>query len=137
MNQKNAPQGQIQRILFFSLVIVVVSQLNINLFVTNFKISIAVIFFAIFLFLLSDFPLLSVTFVSGIGVYLSRVLYYWFLNGSFGDAWILHFPECIFYISYGILLFFYARYCHYDLEKTRALLPLFSLIILPILQSFF
>lgn len=126
MNNTTAVRfGRYQRIFFLSLVIVLAAQLNINLFVTNFKISIAVIFFAIFVFLLPDIPLLPITFLAGIGVYLSRVLYYWFQNGTFDHAWRSNFPEWIFYISYGLLLYLYVRYHRRRIDKRSILIPLF------------
>ncbi|WP_462392593.1 hypothetical protein, partial [Clostridium cadaveris] len=71
------------RIFFFSIVVVFLAQIKINLVVTDFKISIGIFLFPVLLFLLDDFPIIPVTFLSSIGVFLSRSLLNWMQYGFY------------------------------------------------------
>lgn len=90
--------------LFYSLIIIITAQLNMNLFITDFKISIACILFPAILFLVDSFPIISVTLCSAVGVFLTRILFYWFNHGTFDLAVAAYFPELTFYLIYGLLL---------------------------------
>ena len=92
------------KVLFFSLLIILAAQLSMNLFIADFKISIAVICIPVFLFLTEGFPLIPVTICSAIGVFALRTLMYWFQYASL-DHTAFFLPEAGFYICYGLLLF--------------------------------
>lgn len=117
--------------LFLSLMIVFAAQININLFIDNFKISIAVICFPVFLFLMENVALIPVTLLSAAGVYLSRILLFWFQTGEIAKAYKNYFPEMIFYLIYGCLLFLYqfilAASKNPVLSKNKALLPFMAM----------
>lgn len=112
------------RIFFFSILVVFLAQININLVVTDFKISIGIFLFPVLLFLLDDFPIIPVTFLSSIGVFLSRVLLSYLQVGFYIDILKNSFPEVLFYLTYGCLLHFYYKYKNYILDKNRCFLPL-------------
>lgn len=95
--------------LFLSLMVIFAAQINLNLFIDNFKISIAIICLPAFLFLLDNFALLPVTLISALGVFLSRILLYWVQHGYLSQAALSSFPEMIFYLVYGLLLYIYTR----------------------------
>lgn len=94
----------------YSLIIALTAQLNINLFIEDFKISIAVVCFSAILFLTDDFPLLPVTCFSAVSVFLSRLLFYWLKNGGLDEALFVYMPEMSFYLCYGLLLYLYTRF---------------------------
>lgn len=112
------------RIFFFSILVVFLAQININLVVTDFKISIGIFLFPVLLFLLDDFPIIPVTFLSSIGVFLSRVLLGCLKSGFCIDILKNSFPEVLFYLTYGCLLYFYYRYKNHNLDKNRCFIPL-------------
>lgn len=113
-------------IMLYSLVIILAAQLNINLFVTDFRISVAVICFPAFFFILDSFPLIPVTLCSAAGVFVSRILFYWFRHGELSDIANVYFPEMIFYLCYGVVLYLYVRLPNRKpLHINRAFLPLF------------
>ncbi|MGN0351434.1 MAG: ATP-binding protein [Roseburia sp.] len=111
--------------IFYSLIIILAAQLSMNLFIADFKISLAIVFLPLFLFLLDSFPLLPVTFITAAGVYASRTLIYWFRNGSLEGTVRAYLPETVFYICYGLFLFLYKKLLkNHSLERTYAVLPL-------------
>ena len=113
-------------IIFFSLVITLAAQLNINLFITDFKLSVAVICFPAFLFIAQSFPVLPVTVLGAAGVFASRLLLVWFQSGRLAGAVRSYFPEVIFYLCYGLAFYLYTRRSDGRLpDRNKALLPLF------------
>lgn len=112
------------RIFFFSIVVVFLAQIKINLVVTDFKISIGIFLFPVLLFLLDDFPIIPVTFLSSIGVFLSRSLLNWMQYGFYMHIFKNSFPEVLFYLTYGCLLYFYYKYKGCILHKNRCFMPL-------------
>lgn len=116
--------SSLNRIFFFSILVVFLAQININLVVTDFKISIGIFLFPVLLFLLDDFPIIPVTFLSSIGVFLSRVLLSCLQSGFYIDILRNSFPEVLFYLTYGCLLYFYYRYKNHILDKNRCFIPL-------------
>ena len=112
------------KVLFFSLLIILAAQLSMNLFIADFKISIAVICIPVFLFLTEGFPLIPVTICSAIGVFALRTLMYWFQYASL-DRTAFFLPEAGFYICYGLLLFGCTRTLKGTfLNKNLAVIPL-------------
>lgn len=120
-------QNSSTKIMFYSLIIVLAAQLNMNLFIADFKISIACICFPILLFLSEEFTIIPITLCSAFGVFLSRLLFYWFQNGSLDAAVQSYFPEMLFYLVYGLLLYLYTLYLELHkntLNKNSILIPL-------------
>lgn len=91
------------------LLVVLASQISINIVAVDFKISVAVVLFPIFVFLSPSFPLLAVALPSAPGVFLLRVLFQWFTTGTIAGSWQAHAPEMLFYLVYGILICLYFR----------------------------
>lgn len=71
----------LKKSIFYSFAIALTSQLSINWFTANFKISIAVVILAACGLLMSNFPLIPVTFLSAIGVFSMRMIVYWITHG--------------------------------------------------------
>lgn len=96
-------------VLFYSLIITAAAQINISLYQNYFKISIAVILIPIFFFFLERFPLMGVSILSAVGIFLSRSVVQIIYLGT-SDKLIVNFiPETCFYLVYGMLLFLYCR----------------------------
>lgn len=112
-------------ILLFSIIIVIAAQVNINLFISNFKISIGIIMFSVFLMLTGKYPVIPVTLFSAAGVYGSRIVVHWFRYASLGDSLYSYFPEMLFYLVYGLCFWLYCR--KKDYEWSRFSFPVFFL----------
>ena len=95
--------------ILFGLITVLAAQFNMNLFLNNFKISIGIITFPVFLFLIEDFPILSVSIFSAIGVFITRFGAIWLQQGFQEQAALHCLPESFFYIVYGFLIYLYSR----------------------------
>ena len=95
--------------ILFGLITVLAAQFNMNLFLNNFKISIGIITFPVFLFLIEDFPILSVSIFSSLGVFITRFGAIWLQQGFQEQAAINCLPESFFYIAYGFLIYIYSR----------------------------
>lgn len=117
MSDKSNTRGQ--QTLLISIAVMIGAQLNMNFFITDFKISIGIIIFSVALVLSGKYPILPVTFLSGMGVFASRILVHWFQNGE----WMIsgYFPELIFYLVYGICFFGYCKKQNYKLTAMSAL----------------
>lgn len=98
------------KIICYSAVIILAAQLSMNLFIADFKISIAVIFIPLFYFLTDAFPLIPVTFCSAFGVFALRALMYRLQSGAWQASIVSAFPETGFYICYGLFLGLYASF---------------------------
>lgn len=79
--------------LLFSIIIVLAAQVNMNLFISNFKISIGIIMFSVFLLLTGKYPIIPVTLLSAAGVYASRIAVYWFQHAALGTSLQNYFPR--------------------------------------------
>lgn len=111
--------------LLFSIIIVLAAQVNMNLFISNFKISIGIIMFSVFLLLTGKYPIIPVTLLSAAGVYASRIAVYWFQHAALGTSLQNYFPEMVFYLVYGISFWLYCR--SQDYEWSRFAFPVFFL----------
>ena len=98
----------LKKTIFYSIAIALTSQISITLFTANFKISIAIVILAACGLLISDFPLIPVTFLSAICVFVMRMTVYWIKY----EHWTTpshYMPEIAFYLCYGLLLYLYIR----------------------------
>ena len=105
MSMQEKKQMQ-ERSILFSLVIILLAQLNMNLLLADFKISIAAVCYPVFLLLLDNFSYLMVCLGTTIGVLVSRVFVFWMQNGNLRGSVASCFPEVIFYLTYSILVWF-------------------------------
>lgn len=95
--------------ILFGLITVLAAQFNMNLFLNNFKISIGIITFPVFLFLIEDFPIIPVSIFSAIGVFITRFGAIWLQQGFQEQAALNCLPESFFYIAYGFLIYLYSK----------------------------
>ena len=127
----------LKKSIFYSFAIALTSQLSINWFTANFKISIAVVILAACGLLMSNFPLIPVTFLSAIGVFSMRMFVYWITHGHWTSP-SHYMPEIAFYLCYGLLLHLYIRrfdYLSAAIHEKRNL-TLGALILIDYLANF-
>ena len=71
--------------IIFSMFVLLAAQINFDIFTTYFRVSLGIIMIPILIFLFQRIPLLPVTVLSGIGVWLSRALFSGVQNGFAGQ----------------------------------------------------
>ena len=114
-----------KQILTFSIFIILLAQLNVDIFASNFRVSLGILLLPILIFLYQRIPVLPITLLAGSGVFLSRVFVQSLRNGfSMGDFGAF-FPELIFYYTYGGLLYLYFRNREYQLPHKNCYIALF------------
>lgn len=93
--------------LIYSLIIVAFAQFYMDVLIHNFMISLGIVLLPLFLTIFTDFPLMKVSVLAGIGVACSRMLTQYASGGEVLPFSTAYLPETFFYIVYGILLYFY------------------------------
>ena len=96
-----------QQILLIGIFIIIGAQINMNLFIDNFRISIGTLIFPITFVMFGKYPVLPVTFISAVGVLTSRVLSEWLRYDQI--QFYSFFPDMIFYLVYGTLFYIYSH----------------------------
>lgn len=114
-----------KQILTFSIFIILLAQINLDIFASNFRVSMGVMLLPVLIFLYQRIAVLSVTFLAGVGVYLSRVLLQMLRYESNLQIWLDFFPELIFYLIYGGLFYLYFRHQDYKLPHDNCYIALF------------
>ncbi len=93
----------LKRIIAVSIIVALSSQINIGFLGTDFRVSGGIIFLSILLYIYKDLKPIQTGVVSGICVYLLRILIYYLGNGNFsGILWSFQL-EILFYTFYGII----------------------------------
>ena len=75
--KKDSALQKMQLILLSAAIMIVLAQLNINLIINGFKISLAVICLPLFAFLFEHFPVFPVTLITAPGILLVRCIVEW------------------------------------------------------------
>lgn len=104
--------------LLYSLVIVAFAQFYLDVLINNFMVSLGIVLLPLFLTIFTDFPLMKVSVLAGLGVALSRALTHLLIGTPPAPFSTAYLPEAFFYIVYGILLYFY-----YDPKKRNLTRP--------------
>jgi len=94
-----------KKLLIISALIAFSSQIYIDFYISNFKFSFAGVVIPILLFLFDEINPILVGILSGISLYLFRILFFILGGGMLGQAIIPYLPESIFYFAYGVLFF--------------------------------
>jgi len=114
-----------KRILSFSIFIILLAQINLDIVASNFRVSMGILLLPILIFLNQSISVVPIISLAGAGVYLSRVLIY-SLQYRFAPHVLLDFfPELIFYYVYGSLFNLYFRKHDYKLPHKGCYLALF------------
>lgn len=100
-----------KRTLLSALVIVLSAQLNLSPISSDFRISIAAIVLALFIWLSDMLPVKRLAFIVAAGIFLTRVIRDLILGGSISDVVNTAYPEAVFYLIYGLGLAFF-RYLY-------------------------
>lgn len=116
-----------KQILVISMFVVLAAQINLDLLTSNFRVSFGILIFPLSIYLSDQVPILPITFLSGLGVYFSRVILSLGSYALFIDACRGHFPEVIFYFSYGILSYIYYKHIRFQFHKKGGFIFLFLL----------
>jgi two-component system sensor histidine kinase YcbA len=98
------------------------AQINISLFVSGFRISIAVVLLAVLSYLIGRFPLRTAASLSAVSIFISRLLIAWLAGGKVMEAAAAYAPEMVFYPIYGLLLFEYKK--RYRMNRLISVVPL-------------
>ena len=104
--------------------IVLASQIYISLFSGDLNISVAIVLLPVLSFLFPGFPAMKAAVISAPGVFLLRLVFQLFAEGSLSGGAAAHAPEMLFYISYGILFTLYLRAVPLRPVRFLKLLPL-------------
>ena len=131
---KSSPKKQI---LSFSIFIILLAQINLDIFASNFRVSMGILLLPILIFLYQTIAVTPIVLLAGAGVYLSRVLLHALQYGFATHALLDFFPELIFYYVYGTLFQLYFRKHSYKLPHTRCYLALFLMDYLANLTELF
>lgn len=117
--------SQKKQVLSFSIFIVLLAQISLDIFASNFRVSMGILLLPILVFLYQKISILPIIALAGSGVYLSRVLLH-ALKYEFSYQSLLDFfPELIFYYVYGCLFFLYFRKKDYKLPHDHCYIALF------------
>ena len=117
--------SQKNQVLSFSIFIVLLAQISLDIFASNFRVSMGILLLPILVFLYQKISILPIIALAGSGVYLSRVLLH-ALKYEFSYQSLLDFfPELIFYYVYGCLFFLYFRTKDYKLPHDHCYIALF------------
>lgn len=96
-------RDEFKKSLLASAFVSIAAQIHIDLLLTNFKISLAIILFPIFLYIFEDLNIILTTIFSSLGVYFLRVLVHFINTGIYSDILYAYSPEIFFYLTYGFL----------------------------------
>ncbi len=113
-----------QAVLFPALVLIFTAQMNMDLFISGFKISVAIIFLPLMMFLMEDFSPLPVALISAPGVFALRCVVQWLTVGTVRGAAAQYAPEMVFYLLYGLLFAFFVGKRDFRTFHIWYLLPL-------------
>ena len=117
MNEKiTRRQASTKQVLALSAFIILAAQINFDVFTSHFVVSLGILLFPVSIFLFQEIPLLPITFLSGIGVYLSRIIISGIQSGFTLADFFNYFPELIFYLVYGIASHIYFKANNYKLQ---------------------
>lgn len=114
-----------KQILTFSIFIVLLAQINLDIFASNFRVSMGVMLLPVLIFLYQKIAILPITLLAGLGVYFSRVMLQALRYPFSPQLWLDFFPELIFYLIYGGLFYLYFRHRDYKLPHDHCFIALF------------
>lgn len=114
-----------KQILSFSIFIILLAQVNLDIFASNFRVSMGILLLPILVFLYQKIAIMPTMLLSGVGVYLSRVLIYSLQYGFATHTLADFFPELIFYYVYGSLFHLYFHKHDFKLPHRNCYIALF------------
>lgn len=95
-----------KKMIFVVLIVSLSSQIYLDLFVANFRISFAIILFGVFMYSFEELNSIITGAYTSIGVYILRVVIHTTRGGKVVDGMQFYFPEIFFYFSYALFFYF-------------------------------
>ncbi|WP_432408130.1 ATP-binding protein [Wukongibacter sp. M2B1] len=117
---------KLKKILIGSLIVTLSSQFYIDILLSDFRVSCAIIALGLFLFLNRDVSPIIVGITVGISTYLWRTLIYFLRYGNDYEVMVAYIPEIFFFIVYGIL--FSRLMKKFDFIGQHTILIIFALL---------
>ena len=114
-----------KQILSFSIFIILLAQINLDIFASNFRVSMGILLLPILIFLYQKIAVMPIILVAGTGVYLSRVLIHSLQYGFAPHTLADFFPELIFHYVHGCLFHLYFRKHDFKLPHKGCYIALF------------
>ncbi len=96
----------LSKTLFVSVLVGFASQINLGLLSAGFRVSAGIILFVALLYYFDNLEPIPLGILSGIIVYLLRVMVFFLANQGFEDAFTAFLPEILFYITYAVAYHF-------------------------------
>ena len=94
--------NKLKRMIIISIIIAITSQINMNLLISDFRVSVAIILFPVFIYLFDELDTIKIGIMCAISVYILSVGIYFIKNGIFIEILLAYFPEMFFYVFYSI-----------------------------------
>ena len=115
MNRESA-----RRVAISSILMIFAAQLSLNLFSSEFLISLAIVLPPFFVMIWGQYPVLPAVLLAGAGNFLLRATVNWLRTGEMngGGLW----PEMVFYLVYGLLFCWFCRRAEWSFPHCRKLL---------------
>ena len=135
--KKDSALQKIQLILLAAAIMIVLAQLNINLIINGFKISLAVICLPLFAFLFEHFPVFPVTLITAPGILLVRCIVEWLHGGEMAAAFWSYSPEMFFHLMYGGLFAVYVHFFPIHHFRLDQFLPILGIDVISNLTEIF
>ncbi|MBU3144015.1 ATP-binding protein [Clostridium sp. CF012] len=101
--------NKLKRMIAISIVIAITSQINMNLLISDFRVSVAIILFPVFLYFFDELDTIKTGVMCAVSVYFLRVGIYFIENGSFIEILLAYFPEIFFYAFYSIFFKIFSK----------------------------
>ena len=118
---------RLRMLLMSAAIMILVAQMDFNLIISGFRISLAIVFLPIFAFLSKGFPVFSVTLIAAPGILLVRCIFEWLHSGSFMAAFLDYSPEMMFYLGYGAMFSIYSHLVPMQRFSFVRILPLIGI----------
>lgn len=94
---------KVKKQILVSLIVGLFSQISIGLMNSDFRVSVAVIFFEAFIIYYDDLKIIPTGLLSGITVYIFRLISYYLMNGNISNVIFSYLLEIVFYVFYAII----------------------------------
>ena len=110
----------VRRVVICSVLMIFAAQLSLNLFSSEFIISIAIVLPACFVMIWGRYPVLPAAFLAGVGNFVLRTTVNWLSSGKIDGSGL--WQEMIFYFVYGLLFCCCCRRAEWSFDRWQQLL---------------
>jgi two-component system sensor histidine kinase YcbA len=100
-----------QKELIFLTMVMLSSQIYLDIFISEFRVSIGIVVFSIFIVIFNDLNKFKMSLLSGIAVYFFRLIVFFIEYKTLDKMIVGYFPEIFFYLAYGLMFcYFYNKF---------------------------